>query len=205
MQRYRFFIVLIFLSVSAVLIAQPDEKEVTIPDSIKKRCDNLIIADIGKDLFEQCVTYQKCLLKQRTFENGQARSDYTISYMFQFPKVKEASFSFGFVYTNWNGKERLVSSAFLRNNKTDFPAGFKNSGSKIVNYEIVKMVAMNQFPEMKKNPDKVLGSLVLMQDSLRWHFYASLPQYPVGDGESYTNFKVYIDPYSGAVIAKEIN
>lgn len=199
----RSLLIIFCLALPAVLNAQPEEKTVTIPDSVKKRCDDLIISEVGKDIYELCVLYKKSLVNKRTFGNGEVRSDYTITYSFRFPQVHEASFNFGFVYTEWAGKERLVSSAFLRNNQTDLPPCLKKSGLKILNYQLVKTVALNQNPEMKKHCDEVKGILVLTQDSLSWHFSVSIPQpNPGGDAEIFINHHVCVDPYTGVVTAK---
>ena len=189
---------LFFGLISTSLFAQTTYEAVA-PDSIKKKCDEVIISEIGKTAFTNHVKYIKCDAFKSNNENK-----YTIFYSFTFPNVKESHVVFSLDYKS--GKGVIKDGAFK--NFTRLPASVKAKGIKVISYSDAKKTALASDPIFNKDPKDLFGEISTEYDEKKkdyffvWYFYHITPCVKCAD-QMYTMKSLYIDAVSGSVIKTE--
>jgi len=188
-----------------LMFPQLRTETISVPGGVKKKCDEVLLKDLGKTMFKTCITFQSASGLKKTFNDG-IREEYKVKYLFSFPSVKSASLVLGFEYVDVLGSTRLQSSAFLRSNQSDLPPDIQSKGMDIITYEKAREVALNSDTGMTKHADRVKGEFHLNGEGLFWHFsYSYLdPEYK-GNKERQIVLNVFVDPYSGKIKRKFTN
>jgi hypothetical protein len=168
------------------------------PDSVKKKCDEVVISEIGKNAFNNDVKFIKAdLLK------GGGNDKYTIFYSFTFPNVKESHVVFSLDYKP--GKGVVKDAAFK--NYTRLPKSIKTKGVKIIDYNRAKNAAMAADSMIMHNSTNVYGELSTEYDEKKkdyyfvWYFYSIVPCKDCKD-RPFSLSSVYIDATSGQLLTK---
>ena len=174
-----------------------------LPECIKEKCDSILIAELGEEMYTRCVTYigHECSVKLDTIMDNpceaQSRHSYWVRYKFTFPNQDSASFKLGFSCSGYYGKMHVQSEYFTRKNQSDLPKGFKDKGLDILDYATIEKKAKRKDSKVHSN-----GELVLDQDKIYWIFSGRQPyKNPdgIGDEASIVHI-VTVDPYSGKII-----
>ncbi len=167
------------------------------PDSIKKKCDQIIINEIGQEAFTNNVR----LIKSDAHTKENVLHAFTIFYSFNFPNVKESHVVFTIEYKL--GKGVIKDAAFK--NYTRLPASIKKDGGKVVSFQEAKKTAMKADTTLKKNSDKLYGEISTDYDTAKkdyyfiWHFYHLEPCKKC-EAEMYHTTSAYINASTGKVI-----
>jgi hypothetical protein len=172
---------------------------ITVPDSIKKKCDEVIISEIGQPAFNASVKYIKCdMLKSLNSDS------YTVFYAFTFPNVRESHVIFSVNYKKDLKQGGVVKDGAFKN-YTRLPLSVKTKGSKVIPYAEAKKIAVNCDSIMKKNQDKLFGEISTDYNDKKkdyfftWYFYYLEPCKGC-PSEQYKTYSVYIDASSGKVL-----
>ena len=198
-----FSIVFLFAGLSFSGFAQTTYG-VTPPDSIKMKCDKVIISEIGKKAFDANIHYIKSDSQKGVYPTGENWISYTLFYSFNFPNIKQSHVIFSLNY-----KKDLTKSAVMKDiafkNYTRLPESIKSKGTKAVSYEEAKKAAMEAEPVLKANPTKLYGEISTEYDEIKkeyvfvWYFYFMEPN-KKSEAEQYTTYSVLIDAGTGKII-----
>src|ERR1041384_1582246 len=120
------------------------------PDSVRKKCDDVIISEIGKTAFTNNVKF----IKADIIKEGN-NNKYTVFYSFTFPNIRESHVVFSLDYKP--GKGVVKDAAFK--NYTRLPGSIKTKGAKIANYSIAKNAALVSDSVLMNNSQNVYGEL----------------------------------------------
>ncbi len=170
--------------------------EAAVPDSIKKKCDAVVISEIGNTAFTNNVKY----IKSDVFRTS-GNTKYTIFYSFTFPNVKESHVVFSLDYKS--GKGVIRDAAFK--NYTRLPSSVKLNGTKIINYADAKKTTMASDTVFKNNQQNLFGEISTEFDEKKkdyyfvWYFYYIAPCKNCKD-QTYSLKSMYIDAVSGKTI-----
>src|SRR4051812_47584355 len=85
--KHFFFATLVWLTLP---VAAQTSYGVTVPDSVKKKCDAVIVSEIGNTASTDHVKYIKGDAQSGAYANGDKWKSYTVFYSFGFPNVKES-------------------------------------------------------------------------------------------------------------------
>ena len=167
------------------------------PDSIKKKCEKVIIDEIGQNAFNTNVK----LIKSDAHTNANVLKAYTLFYSFNFPNVKESHVVFTIEYKLGKGVIRDV--AFK--NHTRLPGSIKKKGAKVISFEDAKKVAINSDTILKRHNSELYGEISTDYDTEKkdyyfvWHFYHLEPCKKC-EAEMYTTQSAYINASTGKVL-----
>ena len=168
------------------------------PDSVRKKCEEVIVSEIGKDAFNKHVKF----IKSDGRLNDKTLIGFTLFYSFNFPNVKESHVTFTLDYKF--GKGVVKDIAFK--NHTRMPATIKKNGAKVIGFEEAKKVAIASDTTLKKFSDKLYGEISTDYDSAKkdyyfvWYFYY-LEACKNCEAEMYTTHSVYVNASTGKVLA----
>ena len=196
---------IILLTISIILITTNSFGQ--LPNCVREKCDSILQIEVGKEIFSNCIEYigYECTKKLDTITDkpceAHSRHSYLVRYKFSFPNQDNASFRLGFSCTAYFGSVDVKSEYFLRTNQSDLPKDFREKGLKIVAYEKIVKKALKKDPLVGGN-----GVLALNQDRILWVFSTRRPyKNPDGIGdESSVSHTVWVDPYTGKLIANQI-
>lgn len=172
--------------------------EAVAPDSIKKKCDAVIISEIGNTAFANNVKYIKC----DAFKD-KGVNKYTVFYSFTFPNVKESHVVFSLDYKSGNGV--IKDGAFK--NYTRLPASVKLNGAKVIPYADAKKTTMSSDTLFKNNQQNLFGEISTEYDEKKkdyffvWYFYYIAPCKNCKD-QMYSMKSLYIDAVTGKTITR---
>ncbi|HWY10755.1 MAG TPA: hypothetical protein VN026_05480 [Bacteroidia bacterium] len=170
--------------------------EAAVPDSIKKKCDAVIISEIGNTAFTNNVKY----IKSDVFRTS-GNTKYTIFYSFSFPNVKESHVVFSLDYKS--GKGVIRDAAFK--NYTRLPNSVKLNGTKIISYGDAKKTTIESDSLFRTNQQSLYGELSTEYDEKKkdyyfvWYFYY-IAQCKTCKDKPYSLKSMYIDAVSGKTI-----
>lgn len=192
-------IILFILSLSSVIQLKSQTIYGAIaPDSIKKKCDAVIVSEIGNDNFGKYVK----LIKSDAHTKNNVLNAYTLFYSFNFPNVKESHVVFTLEYKlDDKGKGSIVKDVAFKNH-TRLPLSIKKNGVKVISYADAKKAAVTCDTTLKKYSDKLYGEISTEYDSAKkdyffvWYFYYLGPCKNC-EAEMYTTHSAYIDAVSG--------
>jgi hypothetical protein len=168
------------------------------PDSIRAKCDDVVISEIGKAAFDKNVKLIKCDAYKA---NGNDK--YTLFYSFGFPNVKESHVVFTLDYKP--GKGIIKDAAFK--NHTRLPNSIKTKGAKIMDYTWAKNAALASDSVLMHNSSSVYGELSTEYDEKKkdyffvWYFYSIVPCKNCKD-KPFSMSSAYVDAATGKAIAK---
>lgn len=168
------------------------------PDSIRTKCDNVIVSEIGKTAFEKNVKLIKC-----DAYKGNGNSKYSLFYSFRFPNVAESHVVFSLDYQPGKG---IVKDAAFRN-YTRLPKSIKTKGAKIVEFTRAKNAALASDSILMHNSSNVYGELSTEYDEKKkdyffvWYFYSIVPCKDCKD-KPFNMSSAYVDASTGKVIAR---
>ncbi len=198
------FLILICFWIQATAVSQTSYG-VAPPDTIRTKCDNIIISEIGKTAFENNVRFIKCDLQKTTTNNKETGYSYTLYYSFFFANVKESHVIFSLDY-KFNAKQRGVIKDGAFKNFTRLPESIKSKGAKIINYDEAKKLAVAADTVLKKYQSKLYGEISTEYDDAKkdydfvWLFYY-MDQCKNCKTEMYTTYSVFVNASSGKVIS----
>ena len=167
------------------------------PDSIKKKCEQVIVSEIGQNAFNTNVK----LIKSDAHTNNNVLNAYTLFYSFNFPNVKESHVVFTIEYKL--GKGVIKDVAFK--NHTRLPISIKKTGAKVLSYEDAKKAAITSDTILKKFSSSLYGEISTEYDTEKkdyyfiWHFYHLEPCKKC-EAEMYTTQSAYINASNGKVL-----
>ncbi len=167
------------------------------PDSVRKKCEAVILSEIGQNAFNKHVKF----IKSDGHLNGSVLNGFTLFYSFNFPNVKESHVIFTIDYKF--GKGVVKDIAFK--NHTRMPANIKKNGAKVIGFEEAKKVAITSDTTLKKYSDKLYGEISTDYDNTKkdyyfvWYFYYLEPCKNC-EADSYNAHNVYIDAVTGKSI-----
>jgi hypothetical protein len=167
------------------------------PDSIKKKCEKVIMDEIGATAYKTNVKFIKS--DAHTKEN--VLQAFTLFYSFNFPNVKESHVVFTIEYKF--GKGVIKDAAFK--NYTRLPGSIKKTGVKVLGFEEAKKIAVSSDTILKKHSDQIYGEISTDYNTEKkdyffiWHFYHLEPCKKC-EAEMYTTQSVYIDAANGKVL-----
>jgi len=167
------------------------------PDSVRKKCEAVIINEIGQNAYNNNVKF----IKSDGHTKEKVLNGFTLFYSFNFPNVKESHVIFTLEYKF--GKGVVKDIAFK--NYTRLPASIKKNGAKVVSYEEAKKAALNADTTLKKFSDKLYGEISTEYDDTKkeyyfvWYFYY-LEACKNCEAEMYTTHSVYVNATNGKVI-----
>lgn len=191
----------IFLLIPALLALKANAQTVygtVAPDSIRTKCDNVIITEIGKTAFEKNVKLIKC-----DAHKGNGNDKYTLFYSFSFPNIRESHVVFSLDYKMGKG---VVKDAAFRN-FTRLPNSIKTKGAKVVDYSRAKNAALAADSVLMHNSSNVYGELSTEYDEKKkdyffvWYFYSIVPCKNCTD-KPFSMSSAYVDAATGKSIAK---
>jgi hypothetical protein len=168
------------------------------PDSIRTKCDQVIVSEIGKTAFEKNVKLIKC----DAFK-GNGNDKYTLFYSFKFPNVSESHVIFTLDYKP--GKGVVKDAAFK--NYTRLPASIKTKGAKIVEFSRAKNAALASDSVLMHNSSNVYGELSTEYSEKKkdyffvWYFYSIVPCKNCTD-KPFSMSSAYVDAATGKAIPK---
>jgi hypothetical protein len=178
-----------------------------LPSCVKDKCDSILKAELGDGIFNKCIEFKdyKTIKKLNTLIynpcEAKNRHDYEVNYFFKFPGSDNVKLNFGFACSGFHGKTLIQSKYYYRINKSDLPINFKQKGFKIISYDKIEKEAYKKEPIVIGNK----GELVLGRSNIYWVFNVIKPvTNHQGDAELYMYYTVWIDPYSGDIIANEV-
>ncbi len=175
------------------------------PDTIRTKCDNVIISEIGKTAFENNVRFIKCDLQKTTTNNKETGYSYTLYYSFFFANVKESHVIFSLDY-KFNAKQRGVIKDGAFKNFTRLPESIKILGAKIISYNDAKKIAVAADTVLKRYQSKLYGEISTEYDEKKkeyefvWLFYY-MDQCKGCKTEMYTTYSVFVNAANGKVIS----
>lgn len=196
---YKLKIAFILIFLSGYCLAQTIYGGVA-PDSIKKKCEAVIISEIGNTVFKNNVKF----IKSDAHTKEKVLNSYSLFYSFTFPNVNESHVVFTMEY-QLNGNKSGVVKDIAYKNYTRLPSGLKKNGAKIITYSDAKKTALAADTSLKKFENKLYGELSTEYDALKkdyyfvWYFYYLEPCKNC-EAEMYTTHNVFIDASSGKVI-----
>lgn len=167
------------------------------PDSIQKKCEQIIVNEIGQNAFTNNVK----LIKSDAHTNNGLLNAYTLFYSFNFPNVKESHVVFTIEYKL--GKGAMKDMAFK--NFTRLPGSIKKTGAKVLSFDAAKKVAISSDTILKRHSDKLYGEISSDYDTEKkdyyfvWHFYHLEPCKKC-EAEMYTTQSAYINASTGKVL-----
>lgn len=194
--RSLFFIIVLCFAVSGDNIAQTIYGAMA-PDSIRKKCEAVIISEVGKTAYDNNVKF----IKSDGHTKEQVLNGFTLFYSFNFPNVKESHVIFTLEYKF--GKGVVKDIAFK--NYTRLPASIKKSGAKVISYNEAKNIALKADTTLKKFSDKLYGEISTEYDDTKkeyyfvWYFYY-LEACKNCEAEMYTTHSVYVNASTGKVV-----
>lgn len=177
---------------------------VPVPLEIKKKCDAVIISEIGQKAFEKNIHFIKCDAKEGTYSDGGNWKKYTVYYSFVFDNVKESHVIFSLDYKE-DPKESSVKKDIAFKNYTRLPGSIKTKGAKIIDYAAAKKLAIDADPVFKQNQEKLYGEISTEYDNdkkdyfFMWYFYHMEPCKNC-EAEMYSTSSVYINAHTGKII-----
>ncbi|MBP7809158.1 MAG: hypothetical protein KA163_07695 [Bacteroidia bacterium] len=192
--RVKLIILILFVSLSNY--AQTIYGAVA-PDSIKKKCEQIIVSEIGQSAFNTNVKF----IKSDMHTKSNVMNAFTLFYSFNFPNVKESHVVFTIEYKL--GKGVIKDVAFK--NHTRLPGSIKKTGAKVVTFEDAKKAAVASDTILKKHIDKLYGEISTEYDTEKkdyyfvWHFYHLEPCKKC-EAEMYTTQSAYINASNGKVL-----
>lgn len=195
--RVKLIISALFLSLSLSHFAQTIYGAVA-PDSIQKKCEKVIINEIGQSAFNTNVKF----IKSDMHTNNNVLNAFTLFYSFTFPNIKESHVVFTIEYKL--GKGVIKDIAFK--NYTRLPGSIKKTGAKVLSYEAAKKIAIASDTILKKHADKLYGEISTDYDEAKkdyyfvWHFYHLEPCKKC-EAEMYTTQSAYINASTGKVLS----
>ena len=139
--RFKLIILLALLSFSLKNYSQTIYGAVA-PDSIQKKCQQIITEEIGANAFSNNVRF----IKSDAHTKDNVLNAFTLFYSFNFTNVKESHVVFTIEYKL--GKGVIKDVAFK--NHTRLPGSIKKSGAKVISYEEAKKVAIKNDTILKK-------------------------------------------------------
>jgi len=168
------------------------------PDSIRQRCDSILIRELGAGVFYRQVS----LHDYRGVPLGrEGRQDYALTYVFTFPGTEGATLELPFVSSAYEGQVHVQSGYFMRTDSSDLPPGFIEKGLHVVGPDVAIDSACAADPFLAVNRHRLEAHLVLTPGALVWSvgLYQMIAN-PEGDAEEAVYRGVRIDPYAGKVI-----
>lgn len=198
----RTFLFSFLIIITASLLRAQTSYNISVPDSIKKKCDEVVISEIGKSAFEGSVKYIKSDLQKN---NG--AENYIVFYAFTFPNVKESHVIFT-ITCKLEGKHAAVVKDAAFKNYTRLPQNIKTKNVKVISYAEAKKIAVSKDPVLKKNESKLYGEISTDYDEKKkdyffvWYFYDLEPCKDCPAGQ-YKTYSVYMDASTGKVIQSE--
>lgn len=194
--RVKLIISTLFLSLCLSDFAQTIYGAVA-PDSIKKKCEQIIISEIGQNAYTKNVKF----IKSDAHTKDNVLNAFTLFYSFNFPNVKESHVVFTIEYKL--GKGILKDVAFK--NHTRLPGSIKKTGAKVLSYEEAKKVAVTSDTILKKYSSSLYGEISTDYDTSKkdyyfvWHFYHLEPCKKC-EAEMYSTQSAYINASTGKVL-----
>lgn len=187
-----------------LLIASMNNVSAQLPECVKVKCDSILKAELGEDIYTSRVTYigYECTEKLDTIMDNpceaESRHSYRIRYKFNFPNQDNATFDLGFYCAGYYGKMHVQSEYFYRSEQSDLPKGFRDKGLEILDYKLIEKKAKKKNPKVNGN-----GLLALDRDQIYWVFSSRQPLInPNGIGdEAMMVHTVTVDPYTGKIIS----
>jgi hypothetical protein len=185
-----------FLSISLSHYSQTIYGAVA-PDSIKKKCEQIIVSEIGQSAFNTNVKF----IKSDMHTNSNVMNAFTLFYSFNFPNVKESHVVFTIEYKF--GKGVIKDAAFK--NYTRLPGSIKKTGAKVVSYDDAKKTAIASDTILKKYASDLYGEISTDYDAAKkdyyfvWHFFHLEPCKNC-EVEMYTTQSAYINASTGKVL-----
>jgi hypothetical protein len=167
------------------------------PDSIKKKCEQIIISEIGQNAYKTNVKF----IKSDAHTKDNVLNGFTLFYSFNFPNVKESHVVFTIEYKL--GKGVIKDIAFK--NYTRLPGSIKKTGAKVLSYEEAKKTAIFSDTILKKHNNELYGEISTDYDAVKkdyyfvWHFYHLEPCKKC-EAEMYTTQSAYINASTGKVM-----
>lgn len=167
------------------------------PDSIKKKCEQIIVSEIGQNAYTNNVR----LIKSDGHTNAGILNAYTLFYSFNFPNVKESHVVFTIEYKL--GKGVMKDVAFK--NYTRLPGSIKKTGAKVLSFDAAKKVAITSDTILKRHSANLYGEISSDYDPEKkdyyfvWHFYHLEPCKKC-EAEMYTTQSAYINASTGKVL-----
>lgn len=174
-----------------------------LPECVKEKCDSILKAELGENMYTRCVTFIGYECPQKLDEimdnpcEAESRHSYRVRYKFNFPNQDNATFNLGFYCAGYYGKMHVQSEYFTRKNQSDLPEDFREKGLDILDYEKIQKKAKKKNSKVNGN-----GELALDQDQIYWIFSGRQPyKNPdgIGDEASIVHI-VTVDPYTGKII-----
>jgi hypothetical protein len=168
------------------------------PDSIRDKCDKVVISEIGQTAFDKNVKLIKC-----DAIKGNGNDKYILFYSFGFPNVRESHVVFTLDYKP--GKGVVKDAAFK--NYTRLPNSVKTKGVKIIDYSRAKNAALASDSVLMHNSNSVYGELSTeYNEKLKdyffvWYFYSIVPCKNCKD-KPFTMSSAYVDAATGKAITK---
>lgn len=193
---------ILFCWLSAHIIAQSTYGVVP-PDTIRNKCDNVIISEIGKKAFDANVKFIKCDSRKNVV-NGEQTTSYTLFYSFGFPNVKESHVIFSLDFKITPKTSGVVKDIAFKN-YTRLPASIKTKGLKIIDFASAKKIAIQSDTTLKKFQTKLFGEIsteydeALKEYCFEWHFYY-MDICKDCKTESFTTYSVFINASTGKVL-----
>jgi hypothetical protein len=187
-----------------LLITSTNIASAQLPECVKVKCDSILKAELGEDIYTRCVIYigHECTQKLDTIMDtpcdAESRHSYRVRYKFNFPNQENATFNLEFYCAGYYGKMHVRSEYFTRKNQSDLPKDFRDKGLEILDFEIIEKKAKKENP--KVNGD---GELALDRDRIYWVFSGREPYINpngIGDEAMIVNM-VTVDPYTGKIIS----
>lgn len=199
---YRKIIIFIIPFFAAISLQAQTIYGAIAPDSIKKKCDAVIVSEIGKDNFDKHVKLIKS--DAHTFNN--VLKAYTLFYSFNFPNVQESHAVFTIEYKfDETGKGKVVKDAAFKN-FTRLPGTIKKTGVKVISYSDAKKAALLSDTTLNKYSNQLYGEISTEYDETKkdyffvWYFYYLGPCKNCKQ-EMYTTYSAYINAITGKPIA----
>jgi len=198
--HHKFKIALLFVFISGFCLSQTIYGGMA-PDSIRKKCEAVIISEIGNTVFKNNVKF----IKSDAHTKEKVLNSYTLFYSFTFPNVKESHVVFTMEY-NLSGNKSGVIKDIAYKNHTRLPSDLKKTGAKIISYNDAKKTALATDTSLKKFENKLYGELSTEYDNIKkdyyfvWYFYYMEPCKNC-EAEMYTTHNVFINASNGKVIS----
>lgn len=170
------------------------------PDSIYKKCEQVIISEIGSKAYKDNVRF----IKSDAHTRDKILNSYTFFYAFSFPNVKESHVVFTLQYKFDEKKPGVIKDIAFKNH-TRLPGSIKTKGVKVVSFTDAKKIALKADTTLKKFQDKLYGEISTDYDAAKkdyyfvWYFYYLEPCKNC-EAEMYTTHSVYIDAVSGKIL-----
>jgi hypothetical protein len=199
----RLFLPIFVMLFPLVVKAQADMPP--FPDSLKARCEQILIHELGREVTDSCVSFKSYTHRQVpvTVNNQPSgtRHIYEATWEFTFPGVVGAKLELGFNVFVYNQQVVIQSARFLRPNQSDLPPGFAQKGLQIIGRNMALGIARHTDEFLNRHANMVMESLVTEQNRIVWIFeYGYTTGNPQGDAELYISHAVWIDPYTGDVL-----